>query len=169
MSGEAPAEFELIDEFAESPDEAIVEPVGSDQPPEPDEPPPAAPSTRCASCGESAEGRFSLAPGEFSRLIGAPTAAAFERPWSEIAERFGLDPDQRFLNAIATRSTWTGVTLNWPADGGGRLPVELSGLPIYGRAANFAGYRGFGVSARFDGMARLPRCAATSSSAIRRH
>ena len=36
MSGEAPAEFELIDEFAESPDEAIVETAGLDQPPEPD-------------------------------------------------------------------------------------------------------------------------------------
>ncbi|HTG08677.1 MAG TPA: histidine kinase dimerization/phospho-acceptor domain-containing protein, partial [Bradyrhizobium sp.] len=103
----------------------------------------------------TAEGRFSLAPGEFARLIGARTAAAFERPWSEIAERFGLDPDQRFLNAIATRATWTGVTLNWPADGGGRLPVELSGLPICDRAENFAGYRGFGVCSDLDGMARL--------------
>ena len=169
MSGEAPAEFELIDEFAESPDEAIVEPASSDQPPEPDsaraeasapswpdEPPPAAPQQPLRFMWQiTAEGRFSLAPGEFSRLIGAGTAAAFEGPWSDIAGRFGLDPDQRFLNAIATRGTWTGVTLNWPADGGGRLPVELSGLPICDRAENFAGYRGFGVCSDLDGMARL--------------
>ncbi len=169
MSGEAPAEFALIDEFAESPTEAAVEPMGSDQPPEPDsacaealtpswpeEPPPTAPQHPLRFLWQiTAEGRFSLAPGEFARLIGARTAAAFERPWSEIAERFGLDPDQRFLNAIATRGTWTGVTLNWPADGGGRLPVELSGLPIYDRAANFAGYRGFGICSDLDGLARL--------------
>ena len=156
MSDEAPAEFELIDEFVESPDEAAVEPVAWDQPPESDEPPPTAPQHPLRFLWQiTAEGRFSLAPGEFARLIGARTAAAFERPWSEIAERFGLDPDQRFLNAIATRATWTGVTLNWPADGGGRLPVELSGLPIYDRAENFAGYRGFGVCSDLDGMARL--------------
>src|SRR6267142_1032814 len=156
MSGEAPAEFELIDEFAESPSDAAVEPVGSDQPPEPDEPPPTAPQHPLRFLWQiTAERRFSLALGEFSRLIGARTAAAFERPWSDIAERFGLDPDGRFLNAIATRATWTGVTLNWPADGGGRLPVELSGLPIYGRAGNFAGYRGFGICSDLDGMARL--------------
>src|SRR5712671_1479076 len=169
MSGEAPAEFALIDEFAESPTEAAVEPMGSDQPPEPDsaraeasppswpeEPPPTAAQHPLRFLWQiTAEGRFSLARGEFVRLIGAGTAAAFERPWSEIAERFGLDPDQRFLNAIATRGTWTGVTLNWPADGGGRLPVELSGLPIYDRAANFAGYRGVGVCSDLDGMARL--------------
>jgi PAS domain S-box-containing protein len=169
MSGEAPAEFELIDEFAESPDETAVEPANPDQPAEPDstcaeasapsppdEPPPAAPEHPLRFLWQiTAEGRFSLTPGEFSRLIGAHTAAAFERPWSEIAERFGLDPDRHFLNAIATRAAWTGVTLNWPADGGGRLPVELSALPIYDRAANFAGYRGFGVCSDLDGMARL--------------
>ena len=169
MSGEAPAEFALIDEFAESPTEVAAEPAGSDQPPEPnsaraeasapswpEEPPPAAPQHPLRFLWQiTAEGRFSLAPGEFSRLIGARTAAAFEGPWSDIAERFGLDPDGRFVNAIATRGTWTGVTLNWPADGGGRLPVELSGLPICDRAENFAGYRGFGVCSDLDGMARL--------------
>ena len=174
MSGEAPAEFALIDEFAEWPTEVALEPAGSEQPPALDaaapaiasgtatapswleEPSPTAPRHPLRFLWQmTAKGRFSLAPGEFARLIGAHTAAAFERPWSEIAKRFGLDPDECFVNAIATRATWTGVTLNWPADGGGRLPVELSGLPIYDRAANFAGYRGFGVCSDLDGMARL--------------
>jgi hypothetical protein len=65
MSGEAPAEFELIDEFAESPTEATVEPVRSDQPPGPDEPPPAAPQHPLRFMWQiTAEGRFSLAPGD---------------------------------------------------------------------------------------------------------
>jgi PAS domain S-box-containing protein len=107
------------------------------------------------------EGRFSLGSDEFTRLIGTRTAAGFGRLWSEIADVFGLDPDGRVLKAVATRNTWSGITLNWPVDGGGRLPVELSGLPIYDRARNFAGYRGFGVCRDLDGLARL--------SALRRY
>ena len=102
-----------------------------------------------------AEGRFSIGSDEFTRLIGARTAAGFGRSWSEIAETFALDPDGRVIKAIATRDTWSGITLNWPVDDGSRLPVELSGLPIFDRARNFAGYRGFGVCRDLDGLTRL--------------
>jgi PAS domain S-box-containing protein len=102
-----------------------------------------------------ADGRFSLGSDEFTRLIGLNTAAGFGRLWSEIAEAFGLDPDGRVLQAVATRDTWSGITLNWPVDGDGRLPVELSGLPIYDRVGNFAGYRGFGICRDLDSLVRL--------------
>jgi PAS domain S-box-containing protein len=102
-----------------------------------------------------AEGRFVLDTGEFTRLIGARTAAGFGRPWSEIAEAFALDPDGRIAKAVASRNIWSGIDLNWPVDGGARLPVELSGLPIYDRAGNFAGFRGFGVCRDLDGLTRL--------------
>ena len=108
-----------------------------------------------------AEGRFSLGSDEFIRLIGARTAAGFGRPWSEIAETFGLDPEGRVAKAVATRGTWSGITLNWPVDGGGGLPVELSGLPIYDHAGNLAGYRGFGVCRDLEGLTQL--------DALRRH
>jgi PAS domain S-box-containing protein len=101
------------------------------------------------------DGRFALGSDEFTRLIGARTAAGFGRLWSEIADAFGLDPGGRVVSAVATRNTWSGITLNWPVDGGSRLPVELSGLPIYDRNRNFAGYRGFGVCRDVDGLARL--------------
>ena len=61
MSGEAPAEFALIDEFAETPaempNEPVVEPVASEQPTEPDQPSALIPdmhSTEEASHGEVA-------------------------------------------------------------------------------------------------------------------
>jgi PAS domain S-box-containing protein len=245
MSGEAPAEFALVDEFAEEPvvehvvsEHAISEPVISGQPvavtheppaievspieavaadvvtseatpsetatspieiqhePSPyveavaDEPAspaaeeiPAAketahpttgatPSIEAASENEEpsggprrhplrfmwqmdADARFTLGPDEFTRLIGAHTAAGFGRPWSEIAEHFGLDPEGHVAKAIATRGTWSGITLDWPIDGGGRLPVELSGLPIYDYAGNLTGYRGFGICRDLDGLTRL--------------
>ena len=102
-----------------------------------------------------AEGHFSIGSDEFTKLIGHQTAAGFGRLWSEIAATFGLDPEGRVLRAIATHDTWSGITLNWPVDGGGRLPVELSGLPMFDRARQFAGYRGFGVCRDLDGLARL--------------
>jgi PAS domain S-box-containing protein len=107
------------------------------------------------------DGRFSLGSGEFIRLIGAHTAAGFGRPWREIVETFGLDPEGRVAKAVATRGTWSGITLDWPVDGGDRLPVELSGLPIYDHAGNLAGYRGFGVCRDLEGLTRL--------DALRRH
>jgi PAS domain S-box-containing protein len=102
-----------------------------------------------------ADGRFSLGSDEFTRLIGAHTAAGFGRLWSEITETFGLDPEDRIVKAIATRGTWSGITLDWPIDGGGRLPVELSGLPIYDHTGNLVGYRGFGICRDLDGLTRL--------------
>jgi PAS domain S-box-containing protein len=102
------------------------------------------------------DSRFSLGFDEFSRLIGARTAAAFGRPWGEIADALGLDPEGQVAAAVATRDTWSGIVVNWPADGAGaRLPVELSGLPLYDRAGNFLGYRGFGICRDVEGMARL--------------
>ncbi len=102
-----------------------------------------------------ADNRFSLGSDEFTRLIGAHTAAGFGRPWSEVAEHFGLDPEGHVAKAIATRGTWSGITLDWPIDGGGRLPVELSGLPIYDYTGNLTGYRGFGICRDLDGLTRL--------------
>ena len=99
--------------------------------------------------------RFFLGSDEFTRLIGARTATGFGRPWHEIAETFGLDPAGRIAEAIATRDTWSGITVYWPVDDGGRLPVELSGLPVYDDERNFAGYRGFGVCRDLDSLAHL--------------
>ncbi|MEH2475025.1 PAS domain S-box-containing protein [Nitrobacteraceae bacterium AZCC 2161] len=102
-----------------------------------------------------ADGHFVLGSDEFTKLIGARTAAAFGRKWNDIAAEFGLDPDGRVVKAMATHQTWSGITLLWPVDGGGRLPVELSGLPLFDRERHFAGYRGFGICRDLDGMARL--------------
>jgi len=177
--GEAPAEFTLVDEFAEAPEAPAVEPLTSDQSPEP--PPTEAanatdetPAEANAATAETprrhplrfawqmdADGRFSLGPDEFSRLIGVRTAAGFGRPWREFAATLGLDPDGQIVKAIATRGTWSGITLNWPVDGGCRLPVELSALPIYDHTGKFLGYRGLGVCRDVEGLTRL--------DALRRH
>ncbi|MGM4964882.1 PAS domain-containing protein [Tardiphaga sp. 1201_B9_N1_1] len=102
-----------------------------------------------------AEKRFTLNSDEFVHLIGPRTAASFGHKWNDLTAEFNLDPDSHVVKAMATQQTWSGITLLWPVDGGGRLPVELSGLPLFDRERNFTGYRGFGVCRDLDGMTRL--------------
>jgi PAS domain S-box-containing protein len=103
-----------------------------------------------------ADGSFQLGSDEFTRLIGLQTATAFGRPWHDLVAAFGLDPEGLVEKAVASHNTWSGITLHWPVDGiGPRLPVELSGLPIFDREQNFVGYRGFGVCRDLGALAHL--------------
>ncbi len=93
-----------------------------------------------------ADGHFVVGSDEFVELIGPRTTAAFGRLWSEIAADLQLDPENQIARAVATHETWSGIILSWPVEEGGeRLPVELSGLPVFDRDRTFRGYRGFGV------------------------
>jgi PAS domain S-box-containing protein len=92
-----------------------------------------------------AEERFSLAPGEFLRVAGARTAALQARPWSEVARALDLDSHGRIAEAIGRGETFSGIVALWPLDQQTRGRVELSGMPIFDAARNFAGYRGFGI------------------------
>ena len=101
-------------------------------------------------------GHFAIGSDEFTRLVGPQTAASFGRLWREINDAFKLDPDERIARALATRDTWSGIVVQWPFDGSRqRLDVEMSGLPVFDRARNFMGYRGFGVCRDLDGLNRL--------------
>jgi PAS domain S-box-containing protein len=114
------------------------------------------------------EGRFTLGSDEFVRLIGPRTAALLGRSWQQIASELDLDAEGRVAQALATRDTWSGLTVGWPVDDSAeRLAVELSGLPVFDRARAFRGYRGFGVCRDLDRLAELAqrRSAAASPSA----
>jgi PAS domain S-box-containing protein len=107
------------------------------------------------------DGRFTVGSDEFIELVGPRTMAAFGRPWHEIADDLQLDPEGRVASALATRETWSGLVVPWPVDDSdARLPVELSGLPVFDRDRTFRGYRGFGVCrdiARTNALARARR------------
>jgi signal transduction histidine kinase/PAS domain-containing protein len=93
-----------------------------------------------------ADGRFIVASDEFVDLVGPRTMSAFGRKWSDIAAELNLDQDNQLARAIATHETWSGIIVPWPVDGTSeRMPVELSGLPVFDRDRSFRGYRGFGV------------------------
>ncbi len=107
------------------------------------------------------DGRFVVGSDEFVDLVGPRTMAAFGRKWSEVAADLKLDPDGQLARAVATHETWSGVIVSWPVDETDeRLPVELSGLPVFDRDRSFRGYRGFGVCrdvARINQLARVRR------------
>ena len=101
-------------------------------------------------------GRFTLGSDEFIGLIGPRTAAVLGRPWQEIAAELALDPEGRVAQALATHETWSGLMVGWPVDDSTeRLEVELSGLPVFDRAREFRGYRGFGVCRDLARIAEL--------------
>jgi len=108
-----------------------------------------------------ADGRFVVGSDEFIELVGPRTMAAFGRNWSEIAAELKLDPENQLARAVATHETWSGIIISWPVDETSeRLPVELSGLPVFGRDRSFRGYRGFGVCrdiARINQLRRVRR------------
>jgi PAS domain S-box-containing protein len=90
--------------------------------------------------------RFSISSDEFTQLMGRQTAAVLGKPWSDLAVELELDPEGKVAQAIATRETWSGLVVSWPAQPGGmRLAVELSGVPVFDRDRIFRGYRGLGV------------------------
>jgi len=105
-----------------------------------------------------AEGRFVVGSDEFIELVGPRTMARIGRLWSDIANELKLDPDNQVARAVATHETWSGVIVSWPVDESAeRLPVELSGLPVFDRDRAFRGYRGFGVCRDLERINALAR------------
>jgi signal transduction histidine kinase len=108
-----------------------------------------------------ADGRFVVGSDEFIALVGPKTTAAFGRTWSEISAELKLDPGNQIARAVSSHETWSGIVIPWPVDEtSDRLPVELSGLPVFDRDRSFRGYRGFGVCrdiARINQLARTRR------------
>ena len=110
---------------------------------------------RCASSGQTTRNASRSRHRAFVDAMGPRTAAA-ARPAVE-RDRSGARRSIRTaasLRALASRDTWSGVTVAWPVEETRRrLTVELSGLPIFERDRSFRGYRGFGVCRDGDQIA----------------
>ncbi|HEY1475788.1 MAG TPA: PAS domain S-box protein [Pseudolabrys sp.] len=110
--------------------------------------------------------RFTLGTQDFAKLLGPKTAAVLGRPWAEIAATLKLDPQDQVANALAARGTWSGIIVPWPVDGEEQpLPIEMSGLPVFDRDRQFAGYRGFGICRDVDRLTALDQLRAQAAGA----
>lgn len=104
-----------------------------------------------------AEGRFTSVSDEFAAAMGASAEHFDGRTFREIAAHFGLDGSGEVADLLERRDTWSGRTVIWPIIGSGLgVPVDLAALPVYDRARNFEGFRGFGVARMGEAAAFSP-------------
>jgi PAS domain S-box-containing protein len=91
-------------------------------------------------------GRFSFISKDLADAVGPNHAAIVGQSWDDLANKLNMDADGQIATAFAARDTWTGLTVNWPVqDSDVAVPVELTGLPVFGRFHGFQGFRGFGI------------------------
>ena len=80
----------------------------------------------------------------FARL-GAPVAFDHEALPRAIGH-WDADAGARLAAALATRATWSGITVRLPvADAVASVPMALSASPIFAPGRSFSGFRGFGT------------------------
>ncbi len=112
-----------------------------------------------------AANRFTLGTEDFAKVLGPKTAEVLGRPWADIAAALKLDPQGQVAKALAARDTWSGIVVPWPVDDADQLlPIELSGLPVFDRDRQFAGYRGFGICRDVDRLAALEQLRAQAAA-----
>jgi PAS domain S-box-containing protein len=100
-----------------------------------------------------ADGRFSALSDEFRHAVGPEASDIVGRDFAEVAETFGLDPDNEIAGLMKRRDTWSGRSVLWPIAGTDLVaPVDLAALPVYGRDGTFEGFRGFGIARMGDAV-----------------
>ena len=100
-----------------------------------------------------AEGRFNAISDEFAAVVGVPAADLLGRSFRDVSQSLGLDTDGEIAGLLDRRDTWSGRSVLWPVAGTDlRIPVDLAALPVYDRARNFSGFRGFGVARAGDAI-----------------
>ncbi|WP_421871231.1 PAS domain S-box protein [Pararhizobium sp.] len=93
-----------------------------------------------------ADGRFSEISEEFATAVGPNSADITGQSFSELADRYHLDPGNTISELLKRRDTWSGKTIYWPVEGTSlQVPVDLAALPTYSRNREFDGFRGFGI------------------------
>ncbi|MDB5558015.1 MAG: sensor histidine kinase, partial [Enterovirga sp.] len=92
------------------------------------------------------EGRFLTMSQPLADVVGPESAEVVGLSWAEVVESFAIDGEGRIGEAIASRATWSDETVLWRiADTSYAVPVDLGGMPIFGRGHEFEGFRGFGL------------------------
>ncbi|MEQ8298185.1 MAG: histidine kinase dimerization/phospho-acceptor domain-containing protein [Nitratireductor sp.] len=98
-----------------------------------------------------AGGRISMIAEDFADAVRMPVDTIAGCDFSDLTQRYGLDPDGEIAGLLARRDTWSGKTVLWPVEGTAlHIPVDLAALPIYGRERQFEGFRGFGIARMAD-------------------
>lgn len=90
------------------------------------------------------EGRFVHVSRELTEAVGPGNGIVVGRTAAELARDLGVDGTS-LAERLALRTTWSGLTLDWPSDARDWIvPVELAGVPVE-TVDGFEGYRGYGI------------------------
>ncbi len=90
---------------------------------------------------------------EFARVVGEKSAQIEGLGWSQVSQSRGLTNGHEIGSLLEKGDTWSGKTVLWPVEGTDlRVPVDLAGLPTFGRNREFAGFNGFGIVRMADAM-----------------
>jgi hypothetical protein len=88
-----------------------------------------------------ADGRFSEISEEFATAVGPNSADITGQSFSDLADRYHLDPGNTISELLKRRDTWSGKTIYWPVEGTSlQVPVDLAALPTYSRNREFDGF-----------------------------
>ena len=91
-----------------------------------------------------AEGICRDISGPLAAIVGTGNGDLVGRSLPELALK--LDPSGRLAQALAGRSTWSGLDIDWPiTDAPGAVGVGLGAVPAFGPDRAFEGFRGYGV------------------------
>jgi PAS domain S-box-containing protein len=91
-------------------------------------------------------GRFIAVTDALADVVGEGSAALTGLAWGEIAGALVIDPAGRISSSFARRETWSAETVHWRIAGTDRgVAVDLAGMPVFDRARQFVGFRGFGL------------------------
>ena len=90
-------------------------------------------------------GRFGAEDFTLGEALG-PNAPRQGESLEDLSDRAAIEGVGVWTSAVGRRETFSDLLLTWPAARAGfRVQIRLSGAPIFGRAREFQGFRGFGV------------------------
>ncbi|MEE9374703.1 MAG: hypothetical protein V3V04_00040, partial [Rhizobiaceae bacterium] len=93
-----------------------------------------------------ADNEFRSVSQELATAVGREYSDIVGMSWIEVSEKFGLENGNSINELLKLEDTWSGKTVLWPVQGTDlRVPIDLAGLPSYGRSRNFEGFNGFGI------------------------
>ena len=93
-----------------------------------------------------AAGRIAQLSPQLAEIVGAERATLVGRTFAEVGGALGVSGAEAVTSRLDRGEGWQGVALEWPVGTTSlRVPVELSGLPLYDAERRPRGFRGFGV------------------------
>jgi len=110
------------------------------------------------------EGRFEEVSPELGQVVGADYADILGKNFAQLASRWNMDEDGTLRTLFKSHNAWGGIKITWPVSGSEtRVEITFFALPVYSRAREFVGFRGFAL---IDAMERESEPSSTQSSSV---